>query len=159
MNRASELEFRLYKLDFQRIVMSCSSAASSSAIRVQILQHLQGMPPHLHTQHGAEIRRMLTSLLFLPYSRLIASPYRDLITPSLRVEVEEEFVREFCASIGLARTMPLRTLCDIGSGDAIVRIEKGRKLMREKKSEWSQVNELPVCGILLQLCVSSFSLD
>lgn len=40
--------------------------------------------------------------------------------------------------------MPLRVVGDIGGGGALARIEKGRKVMRERKSEWSQIDELPV---------------
>lgn len=40
--------------------------------------------------------------------------------------------------------MPLRVVGDIGGGGALARIEKGRKVMRERKSEWSQTDELPV---------------
>ena len=54
------------------------------------------------------------------------------------------FAKEYCASLGMSRQVPLRVVGDIGGGGALARIEKGRKVMRERKSEWSQTDELPV---------------
>ena len=48
----------------------------------------------------------------------------------------------------MSRQVPLRVVGDIGGGGALARIEKGRKVMRERKSEWSQTDELPVGSIL-----------
>ena len=39
----------------------------------------------------------------------------------------------------------------VGGGGALARIEKGRKVMRERKSEWSQTDELPVSAELSSL--------
>ena len=38
----------------------------------------------------------------------------------------------------------MRVVSEIGGGGALARIEKGRKVMRERKSGWSQTDELPV---------------
>lgn len=54
------------------------------------------------------------------------------------------FAKEYCANLGMSRQVPLRVVGDIGGGGALARIEKGRKVMRERKSEWSQADELPV---------------
>jgi len=54
------------------------------------------------------------------------------------------FAKEYCASIGMSRQVPLRVVGDIGGGGALARIEKGKKVMRERKSEWSQTDELPI---------------
>ena len=40
--------------------------------------------------------------------------------------------------------MPLRVVGDIGGGGAMARIEKGRKVMGDRKGEWRQMDELPV---------------
>lgn len=44
----------------------------------------------------------------------------------------------------MSRQVPLRVVGDIGGGSALARIEKARNVMKEKKSEWSQSDELPV---------------
>lgn len=52
----------------------------------------------------------------------------------------------------MSRQIPLRVVGDIGGGGALARIEKGRKVVREKKSEWSQTDELPVYTLFLCAC-------
>lgn len=86
----------------------------------------------------------MTSVLFLPMDRLLKSPYADLADQSVHTDLQRMFATEYCASLGMSRQAPLRVVADIGGGGALARIEKGRKVMRERKSEWSQVDELPV---------------
>ncbi len=100
----------------------------------------------LVTKYGENIYRLLACLAYVPLSRLQSSPYADLASPSLHLELEPMFATEYCASLGMSRQVPLRVVCNIGGGGALARIEKGRKVMRERKSEWSQTDELPVCA-------------
>lgn len=86
----------------------------------------------------------MNCIIYLPISRLQASPYADLASPMLHLDLEPMFAKEYCASLGMSRQVPLRVVGDIGGGGALARIEKGRKVMRERKSEWSQADELPV---------------
>ena len=56
----------------------------------------------------------------------------------------------------MSKRPPLRVVGDIGGGGALAKIEKGRRIMRERKSEWSQADELPVsspssCALTLTL--------
>jgi hypothetical protein len=44
----------------------------------------------------------------------------------------------------MSRQVPLRVIGDIGGGGALARIEKARTVMKERKSEWSQTDELPI---------------
>ena len=101
--------------------------------------------PPFYTQHGTEINRLMSCVLYLPIVRLQSSPYPDLASPALHLDLEPLFAKEYCASLGMSRQVPLRVVGDIGGGGALARIEKGRKVMRERKSEWSQSDELPVC--------------
>lgn len=87
----------------------------------------------------------MACLLYLPKQRLERSPYADLASPSLHTDLEPLFAKEYCASLGMSRQVPLRVVGDIGGGGALARIEKARNVMKEKKSEWSQSDELPVC--------------
>lgn len=97
-------------------------------------------------KYGEDIYRLLACLAYVPLSRLQHSPYADLVSPSLHQGLEPLFATEYCASLGMSRQVPLRVVCNIGGGGALARIEKGRKVMRERKSEWSQTDELPVCA-------------
>jgi hypothetical protein len=86
----------------------------------------------------------MACIAFLPLTRLQNSPYSDLASPSLHLDLAPLFTKEYCTSLGMSRQVPLRVVGDIGGGGALARIEKGRKVMRERKSEWSQSDELPV---------------
>lgn len=104
-----------------------------------------------YSEHPAEFRRVMTCILFLPESRLRTSPYADLASPAVHTDLEPLFAKEYCAHLGMSKQVPLRVVGDIGGGGALARIEKGRKVMRERKSEWSQTDELPVSMIYKQM--------
>ena len=142
--RNSPLEFNLHKLNYLRMLMS-----DGGSRKLEALSYLQRLDQSLRDHHADTVCRLLTAMLYLPQERLLKSPYGDLVDPGLHRTVRVEFMKEYCASMGLSRSLPLRTVGDIGAGGAIVRIEKGKKVMREKKSEWSQTDELPVCPSLL----------
>ena len=86
----------------------------------------------------------MACVVYLPLARLRVSPYADLASPNLYTDIDPMFAREYCASLRMSRQIPLKVVANIGGGGALARIEKGRKLMRERKSEWSQADELPV---------------
>ena len=104
-----------------------------------------------YSEHPAEFRRVMSCILFLPESRLRTSPYADLASPAVHTDLEPLFAKEYCAHLGMSKQVPLRVVGDIGGGGALARIEKGRKVMRERKSEWSQTDELPVSMIYKQM--------
>lgn len=86
----------------------------------------------------------MTCPAYLPLSKLQHSQYADLASPSLHFDLENMFAKEYCASLGMSRQVPLRVVGDIGGGGALSRIEKGKKVMKERKSEWNHDEELPV---------------
>ncbi len=45
----------------------------------------------------------------------------------------------------MSREPPLRSVGDIGGGGALLRIEKGKKVMQDKNTDWGASTELPVC--------------
>ena len=98
-----------------------------------------------YSRYHLEFGRLMNCVLYLSLARLQASPYADLASPSIHHDLEPLFAKEYCASLGYSRQAPLRVAGDIGGGGALARIEKGRKVMRERKSEWSRTDELPVC--------------
>lgn len=105
--------------------------------------------PPFYERHEPEIRRLMGCLLYMPFSRLQTSPYADLASPSLHLDLEPMFAKEYCASLGMSRQVPMRVIGDIGGGGALARIEKARNVMRERKGGWSQTEELPVSGWVL----------
>ena len=58
----------------------------------------------------------------------------------------------------MSKRPPLRVVGDIGGGGLLAKIEKGRKIMREMKSEWSQADELPVSSLAFEVRFNSLTL-
>ena len=56
----------------------------------------------------------------------------------------ELFASEYCTSLSMPRDLPLKVVTDIGGGGALAKIAKVRGVMKEKRTGWSTVTELPV---------------
>ncbi|KAG6889307.1 hypothetical protein C0995_001963 [Termitomyces sp. Mi166 len=138
-SRSSPLEFYLHRSQYIRLLLSCHPPDPLPAL-AYANANLRGF----YDDHPIEVNRLMGCIAYLPLSKLQISPYADLASPSLHFELEPLFAKEYCASLGMSRQVPLRVAGDIGGGGALARIEKGRKVMRERKSEWSQTDELPI---------------
>ncbi|KAG6878729.1 hypothetical protein C0993_011544 [Termitomyces sp. T159_Od127] len=138
-SRSSPLEFYLHRSQYIRLLLSSHPPDPLPAL-AYANTHLRGF----YDDYPDEVNRLMGCVAFLPLSKLQLSPYADLASPSLHFELEPLFAKEYCASLGMSRQVPLRVVGDIGGGGALARIEKGRKVMRERKSEWSQTDELPI---------------
>ncbi|KAG6820607.1 hypothetical protein H0H93_014523 [Arthromyces matolae] len=138
-SRCSPLEFYLHRSQYIHLLLSSHPPDPFPA-----LAYANANLRSFYNDHAVEVRRLVGCVAFLPLSRLQTSPYADLASPSLHFELEPLFAKEYCASLGMSRQVPLRVVGDIGGGGALARIEKGRKVMRERKSEWSQTDELPI---------------
>ncbi|KAL0071452.1 hypothetical protein AAF712_001309 [Marasmius tenuissimus] len=138
-SRSSPLEFNLHRSEYMRLLITTRPPNLLLAI-TYANEHLR---PFYH-EHEAEFKRLMTCPVYLPLPRLERSPYADLASPSLHFDLEPLFAKEYCASLGMSRQVPLRVVGDIGGGGALAKIEKGRRVMRERKSEWSQRDELPI---------------
>lgn len=149
MNRSSPLEFYLHRSQFIRLLLSGSIHADSAISYANA--NLRGFYP----EHTAEFQRLMASVVYLPRDRLQRSPYADLALDSVHTDLEPLFAKEYCANLGMSRQVPLRVIGDIGGGGALARIEKARTVMKERKSEWSQTDELPVCTFLLLMSPNS----
>lgn len=138
-SRSSPLEFFLHRSQYIRLLLSTHPPDPIPAVQYA-RTHLQPF----FKDHEQEMLRLITCVAFLPLAKLQVSSYADLASPKLHFDLEPLFAREYCASLGMSRQVPLRVVGDLGGGGALARIEKGRKVMRERKSEWSQKDELPV---------------
>ena len=118
-----------------------------------------------YPNHAAEISRLSASALYLPVARLLSSPYGDLYTangarlserlssPPVNNPADDLyhaphlvhlFASEFCRSLNMSKEPPLKVVTDIGGGGALAKIAKVRGVMKEKRTEWSTSQELPV---------------
>ena len=143
-SRSSPLEFYLHRSQYIRLLFS-----SHPPDPLPALSYANATLRPFYNDHEVEFKRLSGCLAYLPLSKLQNSPYADLASPSLHFDLEPLFAKEYCASLGMSRQVPLRVVGDIGGGGALARIEKGRKVMRERKGEWSQTDELPVCSQIL----------
>ncbi|CCL99151.1 uncharacterized protein FIBRA_01166 [Fibroporia radiculosa] len=119
-SRLSPLEFLLHRSQYVRLLLS--SPSDVSAARSYAMTEF----PSYYSQHGAEIGRLMACMVY--HRRLHTSPYADLASSSLHLDLEPMFATEYCASLGMSRQVPLRVIGDLGGGGALARIEKGRKL-------------------------------
>ncbi|KAG9318435.1 hypothetical protein JVU11DRAFT_526 [Chiua virens] len=105
-------------------------------------------PLEFYLHRSQYVRLLLSSNPTNPIpaiSRNWSTPHTLILpSPSLHTDLEPLFAKEYCASLGMSRQVPLRVVGDIGGGGALARIEKARNVMKERKSEWSQSDELPV---------------
>jgi len=137
--RSSPLEFYLHRSQFIRLLLSGPLHAEPA------ISYANATLRSFYPDHAAEFKRLMASVMYLPKKRLQRSPYADLTLDSVHTDLEPLFAKEYCANLGMSRQVPLRVIGDIGGGGALARIEKARTVMKERKSEWSQTDELPVC--------------
>jgi len=135
----SPLEFYLHRSQYLQLLLSPIPSNCVAAIGYA-KTYLQPF----YEEHTAEFLRLMGCIYYLPLSKLQSSQYADLASPSVHSELETLFAKEYCASHGMSRQVPLRVVGDIGGGGALARIEKGKKVMRDRKSDWSHVEELPI---------------
>lgn len=169
-----DLEFELRREEYCRLLLAGSDLSTITLDHDDALAHRKPTTPDPHVQAalaygGSHFRRFLTasrrdlisalftSTIYLPFRRLLQSPYAPLYThyivPSSPVPkagpVESSalcasFAAAFLERLGLPKESPLSVVTDIGGGGAMGRIQKVRNVMKEKKTEWSAVGELPV---------------
>ena len=137
-NRASPFEFNLHRSRYVHLLLNSKDIGAA-------LSYARRYFPPLYNDHSAKIARLLNAILFLPKERLSSSPYADLLDPSLHEDLEAQFSLEYCAMLHMSREPPLRSVGDIGGGGALLRIEKGKKVMQDKNTDWGASTELPVC--------------
>lgn len=138
-SRSSPLEFYLHRSQYVRLLLS-----SDPYNPIPAISYANAALRGFYSEHAPEFKRLMACLAYLPKEKLEHSPYADLASPSLHTDLEPLFAKEYCANLGMSRQVPLRVIGDIGGGSALARIEKARNVMKEKKSEWSQSDELPV---------------
>ncbi|VDC06592.1 unnamed protein product [Peniophora sp. CBMAI 1063] len=131
----AELTFRLHTFAYLQLLASPSGVL---AARDYARTHLAPR----HASNPGAVQRLLGCLVYA--GRLEHSPYTDLAAAADPAGLEAAFAAAFAARLGMGARAPLAVAASIGGGGALARIEKGRKLMRERRSEWSQADELPI---------------
>jgi hypothetical protein len=139
-NHRSPLEFNLHRSRYIRLLLLLSKDEGAGAALNYARRHF----PPLYAANSEAILRLISALAFLPASRLASSPYSDLTSPSIHAELETQFEREYCNLLKMSRQLPLRVVGDLGGSGALSKIERGKRVILDKKTEWSASDELPV---------------
>lgn len=85
------LKFYLHRSEYLRFLAPEQSRAIDYANK-----HLQ---PFFAT-HPAELKRLIGYLIFLPEEQVQKSPYKDLTSDTIHLELENMFATEFGANLG-----------------------------------------------------------
>jgi len=136
-SRNSSLEFNLHRSRYIRILMSSDDPSSA-------LSYARRYFPPLFSTHAAQVSQLTSALAFFPSPRLATSPYADLTRENIHSDLESQFSQEYCALLKMSRQLPLRVVADLGANGALAKIERAKKIMQEKKTEWTAADELPV---------------
>ncbi|KAF7724076.1 hypothetical protein EC973_001409 [Apophysomyces ossiformis] len=128
----SSLEFNLHRLRFIQLAEENRYMDAVAYSRQYFGQFAD--------KHFSEIKRLMTSTIM---SKMERSPYADLRSPTLWADIRLEFQRDFCSLHAMSAQSPLYTSVLVGT-TALPVILKLHKIMSNKKTEWSQQDELPV---------------
>ncbi|KAA1099835.1 hypothetical protein PGT21_022336 [Puccinia graminis f. sp. tritici] len=124
------------------------------------LEYAQQHFPKFFPKRWDEAVRLTASSLYTPFSRLKRSPYSEFYRLTDDADVGDEsdcsqlwlhadhlvplFTKEYYARLSWSKELPLTVATELGSGGALAKIAKVRSVMKEKRTEWSQADELPV---------------
>lgn len=138
--RGSNLEFELCKLQFVWLFISHEKEAMDYAR--QEFRRFQD-------KHLRDIQKLMCAFLFRlnledsPYSKMFSDPEKSWN------DAAQSFTKEFCSLLNLSAESPLYIAATAGA-IALPTLLKMATIMKEKKTEWSTVNELPVANPLFQ---------
>lgn len=145
--RDSPLEFLLHRSQYLRTLTNAPVLSSSGQSPALAYASTHLLP--LQHRYQTEIPRLINCMLYGGSSESLASSYPEFASPSIHTCLEGAFTREYCAQRQVSKQAPLKVVSNIGGGVALPRIEKGKKIMKERKGEWSHTEEIPASGFLL----------
>lgn len=146
--RGSNLEFDLCRLQFVWLFHGGNSPnVSIDEGRRAALDYARREFFSFQTRYLPEIQQLMGAMAFCP--NLEASPYRHIFSnPSAWSDVASSFAREFCFLLGLSADSPLYVAATAGA-IALPTLLKLQTIMKEKRTEWTSQNELPVSSFSL----------
>ena len=143
--RGSNLEFELGKLQFVWLFMSGDNkphAKTTFEGKHKALEYARREFGVFQRRYLREIQQLGGAMAFCP--NLQQSPYcRIFHNDNAWEEVASSFTREFCSLLGLSADSPLYIAATAGA-IALPTLLKLQTIMKEKRTEWTTQNELPV---------------
>ena len=144
--RGSNLEFELCRLQFVALFMgyglSGEREASDGNCQLRALEYAREEFPSFQHRYSKEIHQLMGSMAF--FTNLNDSPYRQYYYNNTAWDdVANSFTREFCSLLGLSADSPLYIAATAGA-IALPTLVKLRAIMKDKRTEWTTEDELPV---------------
>ncbi|RYN85125.1 hypothetical protein AA0120_g9029 [Alternaria tenuissima] len=146
--RGSNLEFELFRLQFVCLFDSRGSQdeamddydSPSGPLHAWAYARREFAP--FQRRYQREIQQLLGAMAF--WQNVEDSPYRRLFyNDSAWEEVAHSFNREFCSLLGLSADSPL-FIAAMAGAIALPYLLKMQSIMKEKRTEWTTQDELPV---------------
>ena len=147
--RGSNLEFELEKLQFIWLFMSREDPSNDPRAAYQgqrkALQYARKGFMSFEMRYMREIQQLIGAMAFC--ANLQQSPYRRIFCNNdAWGELVDSFTREFCSLLGLSADSPLYIAVTAGA-IALPTLLKLQTIMKEKRTEWTTQNELPVSQV------------
>lgn len=140
--RGSNLEFELGQLQFVNLFTSPEDPSSQFSSHHLALRFAREELTHFQARYLKEIQKLACAMAF--QSNLAASPYRHTFLNEDTWEyLATSFTREFCSLLGLSAESPLYIAATAGA-IALPTLLKLQTIMKEKRTEWTTQQELPV---------------
>ncbi|KAF3934189.1 hypothetical protein ABW20_dc0105822 [Dactylellina cionopaga] len=135
--RGSNLEFELHRLQYVVLLFGGGVDGPRKALEYSRKEFVPFQQKYL-----SEISQLAGALLWR--EKMPNSPYADLLNSESAWEsVVESFTSEFCSLLRLSAESPLYVATTAGA-IALPTLLKMTSIMKEKKTEWTSQNELPV---------------
>jgi hypothetical protein len=145
-SRGSNLEFELCRLQFVCHFHGLDGAGDTDMdpaariLRAGAYAREAFQPFHL--RYGGEIQKLVGAIAF--WQNVPGSPYgRIFQSETAWDDVATSFTKEFCSLLGLSADSPLYIAATAGA-IALPILLKVRSIMKEKRTEWTTEQELPV---------------
>jgi hypothetical protein len=135
--RGSNLEFDLCKLQFVWLFIQGDQG------KARAMDYARKEFGRFQAKHLKEIQMLMCAFLYI--KNLQQSPYGKPFEDPERTwdDVAHSFTKEFCSLLGLSAESPLYLAATAGA-IALPTLLKMTSIMKEKKTEWTSQNELPV---------------
>ena len=146
--RGSNLEFELEKMQFIWLFMHKEDVSNPNIAfkgQQKALQYARDEFTSFQARYMREIQQLIGAMAFC--ANLQQSPYRRIFCNNEAWdELANAFTREFCSLLGLSAESPLYIAATAGA-IALPTLLKLQTIMKEKRTEWTSQNELPVSSI------------
>lgn len=145
--RGSNLEFELCRLQFVCLFVGHTSYGymheeSNPHGPLQAWAYARREFGQFHKRYAQDVQQLMGSMAY--WQNVEDSPYkRYFYNDSAWEEVAHSFNREFCSLLGLSADSPLFIAATAGA-IALPYLLKMQSIMKEKRTEWTTQNELPV---------------